>query len=78
VKVALHNKLRNAQELEASTVVIYDKYDNPIAIAVEPMDGVIIAATADHPEFRELLHQLGIHSTAIVKEINVRAPTFAG
>jgi len=70
MKVEMHNKLGRPQTVEASRVVIYDCYDNPIMICMEydPQGGYLYS-TADDPQFNNYLRQLGIDKTVVVSDI---------
>lgn len=71
MRIEIHNKLGQPQVLEVTRVVIKDKFGNPIAIALEPDDGVIIADIAskgNEIQFNQLLRSLGIQKTVLVHE----------
>lgn len=75
MKLLIHNHLGQPQEIEATRVVVLDSHDNPIAVAVEPDRGVIIAATASeegNAEFNSILRNLGIDKTVIVTDVPQR------
>lgn len=66
MQVAVHNGLGNGQLLDATRVVINDKYGNPLAVAIEIEDGSIFAATADDPRWNQILQQIGIKRVVVV------------
>ena len=72
MKIHVHNKLQNPQVIEVTRVVVYDSKDNPIALAVETDDGIIIAETVNSNnvlEFNAILKSLGINKTVVVHDI---------
>jgi hypothetical protein len=74
MKIQVHNGLQSPQELEVTRVVIFDKYGNPVALAVEIESDIIIAETASNTaEFQGLLRSLGINKTLIVHDVKQRA-----
>ena len=69
MKLEIHNGLRDPQVVEASRVVVKDMYDNPVAVAIEVDEGIIIAETASNKaEFYALLRNLGITKTLVVHD----------
>ena len=69
MRVETHRNFRDIRSTEATRVVIYDKFENPIAIALEIGDGVILAETIGAPKFPELLRQLGLANTVMSQEV---------
>jgi len=75
MKLLIHRNLREPQEIEATRVVVLDQFDNPVALAVEVEEGVIIAETAaegNEVEFNQILRSLGINKTVIVTDVKQR------
>ena len=66
MKIEFHNRLGSPQRVNVTRVVVYDRFDNPIVLAVEVDEDTIIAATAENSEFNDLLTNLGINKTVIV------------
>ena len=67
MKIEIHDNLRNPQTIEATRVVVFDKFDNPVALAVEVSDGIILTETADNPvAFNNMLRGLGISQTIML------------
>ena len=66
MRIEFHNGFMQPTSVEVTRVVVYDMHDNPVSLAVEVDDGVIIASTADHPDFNSLLRSMGIDKTVIV------------
>lgn len=60
----------SALKLEANRIVIYDKFDNPIAAVIELEDGRYVATTAAQKKFNQIINALGIKKTIIVDTIN--------
>ncbi len=82
MKIELHDRLGNIQTINATRIVCYDMYNNPISVTVEVDAGIIIALTAEHEDFNETLKNLGIHKTVIVHDApqkslpEIRIPQF--
>jgi len=75
MKIMFHNGLGDYQTLEVTRVVVLDKYDNPLAVAAELGDDLVIAETAQEAtqrQFNEVLRNLGIDK--VVSVIDVQAP----
>lgn len=65
MKLVVYDNLGNPRELHVSRVVVHDRLDNPIMLAVE-VDNVILASAADvHDDFNALLDGLGIRKTVV-------------
>lgn len=74
MKIQLHNGLQAPQEINATRVLVLDKFDQPVALAVEVDDGLIIAETASNTaEFRALLRNLGINKTFVVHDVEQKS-----
>lgn len=68
--IEIHNALGKPQRIEVTRVVTYDRFGNPIALAVEVMPDTIEAETLRNPgEFHELLRSLGITKTVVVTDV---------
>lgn len=70
MKLEIHNGL-SPMIIEATRVIVKDMYDNPIAVAVEVENGIIVAETASNEkmaEFNSILRSLGVTKTTIVKD----------
>ena len=75
MKLLIHSGLQNPQTIEATRVVVLDRHDNPVAVAVEVDKGVIIAQTAsegNQVEFNSILRSLGIDKTVVVTDAKER------
>lgn len=71
MRLEFHNKLMQPQSVEATRVVVYDVLDNPISVAVETDEGIIIAETVSPQnarEFNSILKSLGINKTVVVSD----------
>lgn len=70
MQVDLHNALREPQSLEATRVLVRDKYGNPLVFVIE--DGEMVNfKTIDDPDFQQALKDFGINRTIIVKQLDV-------
>jgi len=68
MRIELHNRLGQPQVIEATRVVVYDKFDNPVALSLEISDGVILSEHAGNSRnFNEILRNLGVSRTVIVQ-----------
>ena len=56
---------------DASTVVVYDQYDNPITVVVEVRPGVYTYAAANDPDFNRILSGLGIDKVVVNTELSL-------
>jgi hypothetical protein len=57
---------------DVTRLVIYDHFDNPLAVALDPGNGAIIVAAADtdpgrQAEFERILQTFGVQQTVIVR-----------
>jgi hypothetical protein len=78
MKIEIHNGLTNPQVIHATRVVVYDEFDNPVALALSyghTNDGreLILAAHAGEmgkeAQFNQLLERLGIRKTVLVTNV---------
>lgn len=68
--IEIHNALGQPQRIEVTRCVVYDRFHNPIALAVEVLPDTIEAETLNNPvQFHELLRNLGITKTVVVKDV---------
>lgn len=70
--VELHNKFQDPMSIEASRVVVYDEFDNPIAVVVQIDKGHYIVSHAGNNGFKEVLRDLGINKTLIIDTIDTK------
>lgn len=77
MKIQIHNGLREPQTLEVTRVVVLDQFDNPIVLAVEVDQGVILTESASNEaNFNAMLRSLGINKTVLVHGVQEkRLPT---
>jgi len=68
MRVRAQHRLQPLPAAEADTVLITDAFDNPIAIAIQHADGVILASTLGQPDFESLLHMAGVRNTVYVAD----------
>jgi hypothetical protein len=74
MRIEAHNKFGKPIGAEVTRLIVYDEYDNPIVVALDPGDGSIVAATADpdpsrNAEFHDILRVFGVQRTLIVKDL---------
>lgn len=58
--VETHENLRNFHRRPATRTVVYDKFGNPIMVAIETTEQVTLCATIGDDEFEDLLRQAGV------------------
>jgi len=72
------------RRVNATTVIIYDVYENPIVVVVEIQPDVHTVVAADDPDFNRILAGLGIDKVVIdtplipTKEIPAEAKIVSG
>lgn len=59
--VETHENLKNFRRQSATRTVVYDRFNNPIMVAIETSPQVTLCATIGDPEFEDLLRQAGVH-----------------
>ena len=69
LRVETHRRLSDIRSIDATRVVVYDQFDNPICVVIELGGGITIAETAASPQFNEVLRQLGISCTTVIREL---------
>lgn len=70
MRIECHDGFHNTQSIDATRVVAYDSFDNPIAVVIEVDQNRYVAATASNKKFQEILNTMGINKTLVVKRIN--------
>lgn len=73
MKLKIHKDLREIMEIEATRVLVEDDLGNPIAFALQYGPGMIIAATADDPNFNAMLQQMGINKVVAITDVDVKS-----
>lgn len=74
MRVRLHNGLKQPLVSEATSVVVEDELGN-IVFAAQTLGGGRIQFThMDDPEYQQILRQLGIFKTVIIKDVPPQAP----
>lgn len=66
MKLAIHNHLGSPQIIEATRIVVLDKFDNPVSVSMEIEDGLIITSHIEDPNFHNILRDLGINKTVMI------------
>ena len=70
MRIEGHDKLGNPIKVDLTRLVIYDDFDNPVAVAVKYSHGFLYVGHIRDPEFQDYLHLLGIDKTVIVNTID--------
>jgi hypothetical protein len=65
VIVETHNELRDPQRIECTRVVVRDRFDQPVAVLLEPAPGQIWVSRRGEPRFEQALELLGIRDTVV-------------
>ncbi len=73
MRVETHDKFRRIMNTDATRVVIYDAFDNPICVVVNVEGNHHVAVTASHKKFNDVLKALGITKTVLVDHVPVSA-----
>lgn len=61
MRVKLYSGLRKtAEHTDITQTVIYDDFNQPIALITSPANGVVISTTINDKDFAESLHKLGL------------------
>lgn len=68
MRLEVHDGLKNPQNIMASRVVVYDDYDNPIALVIEVDNNQYVATTAGQKQFTSILKAMGINQTLVVQK----------
>lgn len=68
--VEIHDGLTGTMSVPATRIVVYDEFDNPIAVVARVDGSQYIAATAANDKFEEVLRAVGIYKTIIIDRIN--------
>ena len=63
--VETHNRLQNPQRTESTRVVLYDKFQNPIFIAVEIGEQIVTSQLGD-ANFETLRKNFGLSKTTLI------------
>jgi len=64
--VELHNSFKNPIRVQATRVVVYDDFGNPVGVFVQTQPGELIAEIADNDtRFPKLLKMLGLPITKV-------------
>lgn len=83
MKLVIHDSLQRPQVIQATRVVVYDSFDNPIAFALkcgETPDGKELVALAHIGEpggehaFNQAMKEQGIDKTVTVVDTNPATP----
>lgn len=68
--VELHDRLNRVMRLPVSRVVVYDLFDNPIALAINMEGAHYIVAKATDKSFKSILKSLGIDKTVVIESFD--------
>lgn len=73
--VEIHDHLGKPLRVNATRVVVYDDYGNPLSMTVVKNANWVQSAHAGDDNFEELLEELGIRRTVVVTEFDVKRLT---
>lgn len=69
MKIEIRNGPHSVQVIEATSVLVYDNYGNPVCVTMELSPNRLTTTRLKDPDFKEKLHQLGVHRVVKVNEI---------
>lgn len=72
MRIEAHNKLGQPISAEVTRVVIYNDFNQPVAVAVKIEHGWIYTAHCKDPEFFDFLKAMGIDATYVVETLNTK------
>lgn len=64
------HRLSPVNRMEVSSVIIRDKFGEPLIVATELSDGLIVAEMRGSPAFTELLRNMGFPSSVVSSAAN--------
>ena len=72
--VEVHDQFKGAVRIPATRVVVYDDFENPIAVVIKVAEGHHLAAHAggNKQAFLDVLKMIGIDRALIIDEIDTR------
>lgn len=75
MKIGIHDNLREARVIPVTRVVIYDDFDNPLAVAMDCGNNAIVIeqlAPGREAEFHNLLRQMGVNKVVIATDVPLK------
>ncbi|MFA5572534.1 MAG: hypothetical protein WDA42_05460, partial [Candidatus Bathyarchaeia archaeon] len=69
VILEIHDNFKQPQRISCTRLVVRDKYNNPLAVAVETAPDITTIASLQDPDFYTLLKLLGITDSVVVTSI---------
>jgi hypothetical protein len=69
VIIEIHDNFKQPQRIPCTRLVVRDKYNNPLAVAVETAPDVTTIASIQDQDFYTLLKLLGINDSVVVTSI---------
>lgn len=70
MRIEAHDRLGNPIVADVTRVVIYDDFNQPVAVALKHGHGWIYVGHCRDPEFFDMLQSMGIKATYIVDTID--------
>lgn len=64
MRVDTHNALRDPHRIEATQVVVRDRYGEPVVVILEPGPGRIVVLQTGDPGFADACRVLGVGAAA--------------
>lgn len=68
--IEIFDDIGRPRKIKASRVVVFDDFNNPVAVAVKHCTGSMYTGHVGDKEFFNYLQVLGIDKTLVVTEIN--------
>ena len=72
MKIQIHRNLQNVQTLDVTRILIFDKFNNPVAVAMDVGDAIVAETLDNEVAFRTLLKNIGVDNTFILRDVAVR------
>lgn len=72
MRIEAHDHLGKPIKANVTRVVIYDDYDNPVAIAMKYGQGCIYAGHTGDAEFQRVIKLLGIDKVLLIETLNAK------
>ena len=71
--VETHNNFDDPHRIEATRVVVRDRFDQPLVIALEVGEGLYQIYQQTDPEFPRVMEALGLDGTIVVDKVDTKA-----
>jgi hypothetical protein len=76
MRIEGHNSLNQPFKLDCTRVLVFDDYNNPVAVIVKHRHGALYIGQAGDKDFESCLIALGIKNTSIIEPIEIDTDSF--